>query len=553
MFDQETLEKRLLAHMITSESGLESAIDYGVTRELFYHSIPGTKKPQYAQLFDIIMATKSESDSLLTKGVFMDKMTKRMMTAGTTDIDHKKAQLSAYYDEISMHPHEPGEISYLIHQLQDNNNARLVSRIGKDLQAFKQEADAKGLDDGWTYAAVKLAKHLETNITDTHSDLTIKTRDLMRDTDWMKDELKNRIEHPEDYQGVYIGIPPIDEVNNGFRSGQLIVFIGQVAAGKTTLLTNLAYNVCNKYEKNILFFSLEMLEWMMVNKLNARDMNMEYSKLRDGSLNKQQQEIIYKRLDDRKNHKAGFWHATMAGTSTIAHIEQEMRSVFLDHKIDIVFVDYLGIIEPAAGGAGTARWEQLGKVAVKLRDLAKEFEIPIVTAVQANRSAIKKTKDAAKSEAPGESTYGVESVAESITIANTADVILGIHTDFEDGSMWIQQVKNREGQIQPFRLDIQAALSYVGYDSSGRTSNFISPNDIIGEDDDDDIMDSLDYIKSATIGEDDNDDADDDFDRLDTLDKFSSVANPDISLDINNEEDDGGFGDLDNLGMDDNE
>jgi len=84
-------------------------------------------------------------------------------------------------------------------------------------------------------------------------------------------------------------------------------------------------------------------------------------------------------------------------------------------KIDLVIIDYLGLIK--YHGPKINSWEELGNQAFNLRTISREKKIPIITASQVGRDALKaKTSDI----------YDIENIALSILIANHSDVLLSL-------------------------------------------------------------------------------------------------------------------------------
>ena len=498
---QEELEKKILSHMLNDINAVDTLIEKGVRNKHFLFTLRNHKYPFYAGIFDLIIETKKSNNSLLTKTVFEDKMVRKAKNKKQIkedEIDGKKAIFASIYEDLKMQEIQKDELTYLIQQLKDKWNAKIIQEVPKIFKDSVQKANQEELDVPYTFAANKIIQHLNENI-NRGEDLVITTRDLMRDTDWIGEIMEDRVNNPEKYKGVNIGIPPIDEVTNGFREGQLIIFIGQVASGKTTILTNMASHVCIEEEKDVLFFSLEMMEWMMAAKFNARDMRLDYRKLRDGRLTENEKNAFFERLNQRKTHSAGFWHKEMFGNCSIESIEKEIRKEFEKNPIKAIFVDYLGIIHGSDQYQNKKRWEELGEISESLRDIAREFRVPIITAVQANRSAIKKVKADMEKSSIDDIDFGIESVSGSMGIANTADLIFGIYTDFEEGKMRIHQVKNREGNVPAFKMRIIPSESYIGYDESDNVDHFSNSDSSIMDDfeadDDMDIIDELDNLE----------------------------------------------------------
>ena len=59
-------------------------------------------------------------------------------------------------------------------------------------------------------------------------------------------------------RGIRTGYRDLDTMTAGLQRSDLIIIAARPAMGKTTLVTNLAYNVATDREKPVLFFSLEM-------------------------------------------------------------------------------------------------------------------------------------------------------------------------------------------------------------------------------------------------------------------------------------------------------
>jgi replicative DNA helicase len=104
-------------------------------------------------------------------------------------------------------------------------------------------------------------------------------------------------------------------------------------------------------------------------------------------------------------------------------VEAEIERAITEYAIkpDVVFVDYLGIMRSDSKGASDVDWQVQARIAEELRSLARNMQLPVVTAVQLNRDKNHGT--------------GLDRIARSKIIGDTCDVFLQImeKDDEEEG------------------------------------------------------------------------------------------------------------------------
>jgi replicative DNA helicase len=103
-------------------------------------------------------------------------------------------------------------------------------------------------------------------------------------------------------------------------------------------------------------------------------------------------------------------------------------------KIDAIVLDYINLIK---GSMNTNMYERIKSAAEEIRALTYKFNCPIISATQLNRTGY------------DVDTPKLDSIGESIGLAATADVIVGITQSDEDKELNIiniHMMKNRFGQ-----------------------------------------------------------------------------------------------------------
>lgn len=207
------------------------------------------------------------------------------------------------------------------------------------------------------------------------------------ETDIMNDLVMaaNRPYEPDSTKrGIYSGLKDLDKMTNGFQDGELFILAARPSMGKTDTLNQFAINAGMKGYKPIIF-SLEMKRETLIdrmiasvggiNRLNLRD---PYTTMTDeqkakwthaiGELSKAKIEI-----DDRP-------------AMTVPQIRAMARSIIkrnADMK-PIIFIDYMQIIRPNDLKANQT--QQVGQISWDLKQMAREFDCPVICLAQLNRS-----------------------------------------------------------------------------------------------------------------------------------------------------------------------
>lgn len=169
------------------------------------------------------------------------------------------------------------------------------------------------------------------------------------------------------------GFKSIDDMIEGFDKGELIFIAGASGSGKTTLATNIAYNVA-KEKKLVLFFSLEMREVEIYERLvkNIADVN-NFTTMSQDKFDKvvKLARAIRERLSLTINDKNIPFETMVA----------EVKSI----KPSLVIIDHLNILTTSEKFKDNLmRLEYLTR---RMKETAKELEIPIVCVCQLNRSS----------------------------------------------------------------------------------------------------------------------------------------------------------------------
>ena len=85
-------------------------------------------------------------------------------------------------------------------------------------------------------------------------------------------------------RGIKTGWKDLDNLTAGLQRSDLLIVAARPAMGKTTLVTNLAYNVAAKEHQSVLFFSLEMSKEQLVDRMLSDASGVDSWNIRTGNL-----------------------------------------------------------------------------------------------------------------------------------------------------------------------------------------------------------------------------------------------------------------------------
>lgn len=213
---------------------------------------------------------------------------------------------------------------------------------------------------------------------------------------------------------------------------------------------------------NVLYVTLEMSERKIMKRIGSMrlkipindydklSMNAEFIKNKIKGLSKMDGGDIF----DKKVGKiiTKFW---AAGTATVSDIDNYIHKLKekKDIKIDLIIVDYLTLIAPIKGAAGSDNLYSKGKqLAEGLRSLASKWSCPVVSAVQV-------AKDAWNA-----SDITLSSVPESKAIVECSDVFFCIIRTEEmrrQNLYRFKMLKQRDGDFSRSQIKINLNVTYL--------------------------------------------------------------------------------------------
>ncbi len=183
-------------------------------------------------------------------------------------------------------------------------------------------------------------------------------------------------------RGLKTGFRDLDKKTAGFQKGDLIIIGARPAMGKTTFAENLAYNAATINNRGVLFFSMEMANAEIVDRMISDVSGVNNWNIRTGNLS----DDDFGRIGDALGEMDSVpLYLDDASSMTILELRNKARRAAHDHDIGMIVVDYLQLLQGTDRYAGN-RVQEVTEISRGLKQLARELEIPVVALAQLSRS-----------------------------------------------------------------------------------------------------------------------------------------------------------------------
>lgn len=241
------------------------------------------------------------------------------------------------------------------------------------------------------------------------------------------------------------GIEWLDDLLGGgfLQEGRsMYIFAGETNVGKSIFLHNMAVNIM-KQNKKVILFSLEMSEQMYNIRITSTISELDNNTLKDNVEEIRDGAMRFKMM----RPDAGLIVKEYPPNSvTPAILKTYTKQIISTKKFkpDAIVVDYLNLLT----SDGNNSYEKIKNISEQLRALSYEFQCPVITATQLNRSGYSGAGSSSQAQVYDQRGPGMSSVSESYGTGATADAVVGLFRtdqDKEDNAIHVNIMKNRFG------------------------------------------------------------------------------------------------------------
>ena len=216
-------------------------------------------------------------------------------------------------------------------------------------------------------------------------------------------------------RGVRTGYRDLDTMTAGLQRSDLIVLASRPAMGKTTLVTNLAYNVATIAKQPVLFFSLEMSKEQLVDRMLADSSGVDAWNIRTGNLS----DDDFSKLSEAMGElaEAPIFIDDTPGLSVL-EMRTKARRANHEQPLGLVIVDYLQLMQSSGRSDGN-RVQEVGEISRGLKLIARELNVPVIGLSQLSRSVESRSPQIPQ----------LADLRESGSIEQDADIVMFIYRE----------------------------------------------------------------------------------------------------------------------------
>jgi replicative DNA helicase len=186
--------------------------------------------------------------------------------------------------------------------------------------------------------------------------------------------------------GISTGISSLDARMGGLQHSDLIVLAGRPGMGKTSLATNIAFNIAQAYEGEVQadgsmkaknggvvgFYSLEMSAEQLATRIISEQTEISSSKIRRGEIT----EADFEKLVgcSQMMQKIPLYIDQTGGIS-IAQLSARARRLKRQRGLDVLVIDYIQLMT-GSGKSSDNRVQEITQITTGLKALGKELNVP---------------------------------------------------------------------------------------------------------------------------------------------------------------------------------
>jgi len=194
--------------------------------------------------------------------------------------------------------------------------------------------------------------------------------------------------------GVSTGLTDMDRKLGGLHRSDLLILAGRPSMGKTSLATNIAFNIAKAYKRGTLpdgtegtvqggvvgFYSLEMSAEQLAARILSEAAEVPSEQIRRGDMT----ETEFRRfVDAAKALEACPLYIDDTPALPISQLAARARRLKRTHGLDVLMVDYLQLVRGT--GRSENRVNEISEISMGLKAIAKELDIPVIALSQLSR------------------------------------------------------------------------------------------------------------------------------------------------------------------------
>ncbi len=219
-------------------------------------------------------------------------------------------------------------------------------------------------------------------------------------------------------RGVQTGYKDLDNKLLGLQNSDLIILAARPSMGKTALALDIARQTAVNHQNQVAIFSLEMSASQLVDRMLAAEAGVDAWKIRTGDNQLTDDDFSNIREAMDRLSSAPIYINDEPGNN-ILKMRSVARRLKNERGLKLIVVDYLQLMAPIQTKNSDSMVNQITEISKSLKNLAREFDVPVLALSQLNRAVEMRTGGEPK----------LSDLRDSGSIEQDADVVMFIHRE----------------------------------------------------------------------------------------------------------------------------
>jgi replicative DNA helicase len=257
--------------------------------------------------------------------------------------------------------------------------------------------------------------------------------------------------------GLASGLRDLDRMMGGLQPSDLIIVAGRPGMGKSSLGTNIGYNVAKAWRGDVRpdghitsvdggivgIFSLEMSAEQLATRIIAERTGIPSSRIRRGEIESGDFDRIAEAAREMESIPL---YIDETGGLSIAQLAARARRLKRQKGLDLLVIDYIQLLQGSAKRAAEGRVQEVSEITTSLKALAKELNVPIIALSQLSRAV----------ESRDDKRPQLSDLRESGSIEQDADVVLFVFRE----EYYLRNREPRPGSDEHFKWQTEMEAAH---------------------------------------------------------------------------------------------
>jgi replicative DNA helicase len=203
----------------------------------------------------------------------------------------------------------------------------------------------------------------------------------------MWEKIEDYAKNPGAIRGIPTGWKGLDEVLGGFHNSDLVILAARPSVGKTSFALDVARRACINHGKAVAFFSLEMPEIQVIERVFSQQIDVPVFELRTG---KYTDEVWRRYTEGVGKLSESNLYVVDTPALNIMQLRSMARKLKMEANLDMIIIDYLQLMQGSTNRVEN-RTGEVSEISRSLKILARELGIPVIALSQLNRAVENRT------------------------------------------------------------------------------------------------------------------------------------------------------------------